>query len=88
VLRRSEETCFWSQNDDEVGGLHRAIRARDVRAADLQEKPTKRIENTADHPNSRFVGLDEDGGSPANIAASGASHQTRASLASEAIKLC
>ena len=28
--------------------MQRAIRARDVRAADLQEKPTKRVENRAD----------------------------------------
>jgi hypothetical protein len=31
-----------------LGGLQRAIRAGDVRAADLQEKPTKRVENRAD----------------------------------------
>jgi hypothetical protein len=33
----SEQTRFWPASDDEVGGLHGAIRARDVRAADLQE---------------------------------------------------
>jgi hypothetical protein len=26
VLSRSEGTCFWFQNDDEVGGPHPAIR--------------------------------------------------------------
>jgi hypothetical protein len=52
----------------------RAIRARDVRAADLQEKPTKRVEDGGNSPEQRFVGCDEDGGSRANIAASGASH--------------
>ena len=40
-----------------------AIRARDVRAADLQEEPTKRLENRAHLRHSRFVGFDEDGGS-------------------------
>jgi hypothetical protein len=30
-------------SDDERGGLQSAIRARDVRGADLQEKPTKRL---------------------------------------------
>jgi hypothetical protein len=34
----------------------------------------------------RFVGSDEDGGSPANISASGASHWTQRAPASEAIK--
>jgi hypothetical protein len=58
--------------------LQRAIRARDVRAADLQAEPTKRIESrAASPPQSRFVGYDEDGGSTANIAASAASHQTQ-----------
>ena len=33
-----------SASDDEVGGIISAIRARDVRAADLQEKPTKTVE--------------------------------------------
>jgi hypothetical protein len=51
-----------------------AIRARDVRAADLQEKPTKRFENGGVRRHDRFVGFDEDGGSQANIAASGASN--------------
>jgi hypothetical protein len=32
---------------DEIGGLQSAIRARDVRAADLQEDPTKPVENSA-----------------------------------------
>jgi hypothetical protein len=31
-----------------------AIRARDVRAADLQEEPTKRLENTAGSPTRSF----------------------------------
>jgi hypothetical protein len=62
-----------SPSDDEVGGPNGAIRARDVRAADLQEKPTK-LENRTDPPTRCFVGFDEDGGSTANIAASGASH--------------
>jgi hypothetical protein len=52
-----------------------AIRAHDVRAADLQEAPTKRIETELILRDSRFVGSDEDGGSPANIGASAASHE-------------
>jgi hypothetical protein len=56
------------------GGFRSAIRARDVRAAALQEEPTKRVENRTDSRHDRFVGSDEDGGSPADIAASGASH--------------
>jgi hypothetical protein len=43
-------------------------------AADLQEKPTKRIRTEVAVRHSRFVGFDEDGGLPANIAASRASH--------------
>jgi hypothetical protein len=39
-----------------------AIRAREVRAADLQEKPTKRLENLLILRHGRFVGFDEDGG--------------------------
>jgi hypothetical protein len=62
VLRRSEGTRFSSPNDDEVGDFQSAIRARDVRAADLQEEPTKRFENRADLRHDRFVGSDEDGG--------------------------
>ena len=59
------------------GRYEGAIRARDVRAADLQEEPTKPVEDRAVFVDGRFVGSDEDGGSPANIAASGASHQTQ-----------
>jgi hypothetical protein len=54
--------------------LPSAIRARDVRAADLQEEQALRVENRAESKCGRFVGSDEDGGSPANIAASEASH--------------
>jgi hypothetical protein len=49
-------------------------RGRDVRAADLQEKPTKCLGMEKTFRGSRFVGFDEDGGYPANIAASAASH--------------
>ena len=35
-MREEEGTCFSSPSDDEVGGIQGAIRARDVRAADLQ----------------------------------------------------
>jgi hypothetical protein len=47
---------------DEVGGIQGAIRARDVRAADLQEKPTKRVVARAGYVKGGFVGFDEDGG--------------------------
>jgi hypothetical protein len=59
-----------------------AIRARDVRAADLQEKPTKRVRLEKICQDSRLGGFDEDGGSQANIAASGASHLTQRAPAS------
>ena len=63
MLRRREGTCFSSPTDDEVGALQGAIRARDVRAADLQEEPTKRVQKGAAFRHDRFVGSDEDGGS-------------------------
>jgi hypothetical protein len=55
-----------------------AIRARDVRAADLQEKPTKRVKNKAGSPET-VVSLDptKTAATQRNIAASGASHQTQ-----------
>jgi hypothetical protein len=55
-----------SKSEDE-GGRRRlpgAIRARDVRAADLQEEPTRPVKNRAVFVRSRFVGSDEDGGLP------------------------
>jgi hypothetical protein len=76
VLRRREQTRLSSASDDEVSELEGAIRARDVHAADLQEEPTKRVENGAESSTHRFVESDEDGGYTANIAASGASHST------------
>jgi hypothetical protein len=57
--------------------LSGAIRAGDVRAADLQEEPTRPVDDRADFVDGRFVGSDEDGGSPANITASEASHRTQ-----------
>jgi hypothetical protein len=54
--------------------LQSAIRACDVRAADLQEEPTNASRTELVLRHSRFVGFDEDGGSPTKIAASGASH--------------
>ena len=77
MLRRRDGTRLSSRSDDEVGGLERAIRARDVRAADLQEEPTKHAETGLTLRQSRFVGSDEDGGFLANIAASAASHQAQ-----------
>jgi hypothetical protein len=46
VLRRREQRRSFSASDDEVGGTKRDARP-DVRAADLQEKPTKRVENNS-----------------------------------------
>jgi hypothetical protein len=43
VLRRREQTRFIVCERRRSRRAHRAIRARDVRAADLQEKPTKRL---------------------------------------------
>ena len=54
--------------------LSSAIRARDVRAADLQESRRNESRTELILRHNRFVGSDEDGGSPANIAASEASH--------------
>ena len=45
---------FSSRSDDEVGGTESAIRARDVRAADLQQGPTKRIKSRACFPRQSF----------------------------------
>jgi hypothetical protein len=67
----------WLRGSEEGSGFQGAIRARDVRAADLQEEPMKRAENRAHSATSRFVGSDEDGGFLANIAASGASDQAQ-----------
>jgi hypothetical protein len=44
---RREGTCFSSPNDDKAGALQGAIGARDVRAADLQEERTKRLQSRA-----------------------------------------
>jgi hypothetical protein len=65
--------CWWLRGSKEGSGAQRAIRARDVRAADLQAKPTRRVQKRSDPAAQRFVGFAEDGGYLANIAASGAS---------------
>ena len=62
MLRRSYRTRSSSRNDDEVGGLQRAIPRPRFRAADLQEEPTKRVATRAGSQIHRFVGSDEDGG--------------------------
>jgi hypothetical protein len=75
VLRRSEQTRFIvGERRRSRRARRRDSRGRDVRAADLQERPTKRVGVEKILRDSRFVGFDEDGGLPANIAASGASH--------------
>jgi hypothetical protein len=73
VLRRNEPTRFSSASDDEVGGYKAPIRARDVRAADLQEEPTKRIQNRADYPTIVSSDPRKTAAPPANMAASEAS---------------
>jgi hypothetical protein len=45
VLRRREPTRFLSASDDEVGGQNARSAAGDVRAADLEEEPTKPVED-------------------------------------------
>jgi hypothetical protein len=61
-------------NDDELGGLKARSAPRDVRAADLQEKPTKRDESRVISDPSRFIGFDEDGGSRRTSQRAPASH--------------
>ena len=51
-----------------------AIRASDVRAAGLQEEPTKRLENRSEAPTRSFCRIRRSRRLPANIAASGASN--------------
>ena len=58
----------------------------DVRAAGLQEEPTKRVEKESILRHNRFVGPDEDGGSPANRSERSEPLDT-ASAASEAINM-
>ncbi len=65
--------CWWLPGSKEGSSSQRAIRARDVRAADLQAKPTRRVQKRSDPAAQRFVGFAEDGGYLASIAASGAS---------------
>jgi hypothetical protein len=54
-------------SDDEEGGPASAIRALDVRAADLQEELTEQRFSVPSDPTKTAA-------NPANIAASGASH--------------
>jgi len=65
----SEPTRFSSVSERGRQRLYSAIRDRDVRAADLREKPMKRVQIELLQC-KRFVGFDEDGDSPANIGAS------------------
>ena len=74
VLMRNEPTRFSSASDDKVGGL-RARSAPAMFAPPICRRSRRndsRTELILRH--NRFVGSDEDGGSPANIAASEASH--------------
>jgi hypothetical protein len=77
VLGRSEGTRFSSRSDDEVGGTN-ARSGPAMFAPPICRRGRRnaaRTELILRH--NRFVGADEDGGSPANIAASAASHQTQ-----------
>jgi hypothetical protein len=67
------------------GAGMRDPRPRDVRAADLQEKPTERTELGKPRGQS-FRRVRRRRRLPANIAASEASHRTQRALASGAIK--
>src|SRR5215217_9347817 len=67
--RRAEEergTRPSSPRDDEEGDHPARSGARDVRDAALQDEPTKRLKTALVLRHNRFVGSDEDGGSPAN----------------------
>jgi hypothetical protein len=67
----------WLRGREEGSGCKRAIRARGVRAADLQEEPTKPTENKAHPQVSHFRRVRRRQRLPGTIAASGASHQTQ-----------
>jgi hypothetical protein len=75
----------WLRGSEKGSGCKRAIRARDVRAADLQEEPTKPAESRAHSPTTRF-------GGPTKTVATGEHRSERsepsdtASAASGAIK--
>jgi hypothetical protein len=75
-----------SASDDEVAGFQ-ARSARDVRAADLQEKPTKRLEEPS-YISATVVSLDSTKpAAPGEHRSERSEPSDRASLASEAIKL-
>jgi hypothetical protein len=87
VLRRNEQTrfivCEWRRSSR----IPSAIRARDVRAADLQEKPTKRLEEPS-YISATVVSLDSTKtAAPGEHRSERSEPSDRASLASEAIKL-
>jgi hypothetical protein len=71
VLRRREGTRLSSPSDDEVGGL----KARSAPAMFAPPICRRSRRNASNRElilrHGRFVGFDEDGGFPANIAASG-----------------
>ena len=87
VLRTSEQTRSSVCEQGRSRRMPRAIRARDVRAADLQEEPTKRRRNRAD--STTIVSSD-----PPKTAASRRTSQRakrairQASAASKAINAC
>jgi hypothetical protein len=71
---------------DRKAGSQRAIRARDVRAADLQAEPAKRVERESILRHIVSSDSPKTAATRRNIVASGASHQTERALASGAIK--
>ena len=88
--RRAEEErgdTFSSPSDEEVGGSQARSAASDVAPPICRRSRRNELRPELIRRYDRFVGFDEDGGSTANIAASGASHLTERALASGAIKL-
>ena len=75
-----------SLSDAEAGGLQRAIRARDVRAADLQEEPTKHVETGLDSAAKSFRRIRRRRRLPSEHRSERSEPSGTASTASDAIK--
>jgi hypothetical protein len=87
MLRRREPRRSFLGERRRSRRLQSAIRARDVRAADLQEKPTKRLEEPS-YISATVVSLDSTKtAAPGEHRSERSEPSDRASLANEAIKL-
>jgi hypothetical protein len=86
VLRRSELTRLVVCSDDEVGGLTARSALAMFAPPVYRRSRRNRLENRSASRHDRFVGSNEDGGSPANIASERSEPINTASVASEAIK--